>query len=501
MHFAALAIGVLLLGSQAVLSTTFKFKFSQVEQCEPVSITIIGDTPSDDIPTTLTILPFNSQPVSIPIPNAMANTSSISVSFLPLPVNTTFIATLDNSEGFSATWVSDIMRVQPSNNNACLSSAPVASTQKTFTLASEPSQCEALTVKYDTTRVRSAPNVRLFSPFGPAFLLNMTSDNPTRGMATYLINFFRGKEIILLFDGGVGEQETSDLITILGDTSSSGKCIFNELQNNAAPPSTTPASKGLSKDIVIGLSVGGGVIILISAFMVFYILRERRRRRFQITFDPAMLEKRPYEPETLEYQPYQGTIPRPPRSIPSSIRESFVQDPPYTERQYLEARRTSTSSWSPVLPRDHETGAENEKPPISYGSRLSLNSLDIEGMLNIVAAHSNRSSRQDPVPLGLVQQVSSRPPQAILRPFPGRRRDRNPSDVPRGPTSMMSISSNPFSDENTITPPEARLQTNHSLMRPSLAIPDLNGDPILSSPSRPSIAAGDRNSPNFGIAR
>jgi hypothetical protein len=212
--FAALVFGVLAFGSQVVLSLNFKFELSQVEQCEPVSITFVGDANVNAVPMSLTLLPFGSHPISIPIPNAAANTSGVYVTFFPFAEGTTFLASLDDGAGENAAKVSDIIRVLPSptGNTTCLMPAD-DKVPSLFTLDSALSQCEEFTVTYNQSVISKSPTVRLYSPEGPSFIINRTSENPANGSATYMMSYDRTKQVVLLFDNGSNHQETSTLMT------------------------------------------------------------------------------------------------------------------------------------------------------------------------------------------------------------------------------------------------------------------------------------------------
>lgn len=214
--FATLFLGILAFGSQAVLSSTFKFELSQVEQCQPVSITFVRDPKANAVPVSLTLLPFGSQPISIPIPDAATNTSGIYVTFFPFAEGTTFMASLDDSTGENAAKVSDVIRVLPSptGNTTCLPTVrDEVTSSRVFTLDNTVSQCEDFTVSYNQSVVSIPPTVRLYSPEGPSFLLNRTSEDSGNGSATYLMNRARMEQIVLLFDDGQGHRETSALTT------------------------------------------------------------------------------------------------------------------------------------------------------------------------------------------------------------------------------------------------------------------------------------------------
>ncbi|KAF8645118.1 hypothetical protein AX16_007947 [Volvariella volvacea WC 439] len=487
----SLLLSILVFGSQAVHSARFKFKFSEVQQCEPVSITFVGDADLDAVPMTLTVLPFNSNPVVIPIPNAAPNSSGVEVTFLPIAAGTTFIASLDDITGNNSAKVSDIIRVLPSptNDSTCLPSP--SEQQRIFRLSGDVEQCEELTVLYDTQTVSSAPSVRLFNPEGTSFLLELTNDDPAQGAARYMMKFSKRSDVVLLISDGHGNQETSDLLTVLGDSSSDTSCLSKSNGNVNVPeekaaPTEVDSITGLSQDVIIGLSVGGGIIGIVAICMLIYIIRERRRRPVKIEFNPSMLEKAqppPSSPSQLQqdarYSPRSDGV------------ESFIQDPPYTHPSYVSAananiKSPSESTWSQVLPPTEENHVLHPQPDMqlssSYQARMSINSLDIESILNMAAVHSNRASGNDPTPLGPTlptatlspNNLSSSPPKArtLNRPFPTRKHFRDPSDVPHGPNSMLSsLSNNPFSDDNSGSGSHTASRLLISAFRGSASIP------------------------------
>jgi hypothetical protein len=110
--------------------------------------------------------------------------------------------------------VSELKTVLPSSigNSSCVTPQNVG-VRKPFTINTVVSQCEEFTIIYDTSVVPRAPIVRLYSPEGPSFLLDPTSDDTIAGTATYMMKFGHGREVILLMKDGDTIQETSPLLT------------------------------------------------------------------------------------------------------------------------------------------------------------------------------------------------------------------------------------------------------------------------------------------------
>jgi hypothetical protein len=191
--------------------STLEFQISQVKQCEPVSITLVGDSNADDVPMWLTLIPFNSHPVSIQLPNATANMSGVNVTFFPFNEGTSFVASLDDVNGNSTAKVSGIINVLPSPTSKTTCLPQVQNTTSLFTLSNNISQCQEFNVTYNQSTFSKAPSIRLFNPQGPSFRLNLTADD--QGTATYLMDFDQGEKVVLLIDGGHRHQETSPLTT------------------------------------------------------------------------------------------------------------------------------------------------------------------------------------------------------------------------------------------------------------------------------------------------
>lgn len=191
------------------------FTIIQVVQCEPVTVNFSSQTMEMDIPMTLTVLPFSSSPIVIPIPSIALNSTGFLVASLPLRAGEDFIASLDDAEGKPIAQVSDVTRVLPSptDNNTCLETSALSfHTKDNFKLISTPTQCEDLAVAYNTEVIESAPTVRAFTPNGDSSLLPQASDD-LNGTATYVVNVQRGLQVLFLFDDGSRHRETTDLIT------------------------------------------------------------------------------------------------------------------------------------------------------------------------------------------------------------------------------------------------------------------------------------------------
>lgn len=245
--FFFVALG--LLACLSSIASAFKIiQFSNIEQWQvsgsrtgladayylcsgPFNISFsVGKLP-ESLPLTLTVLPFDSAPISITIPSPSWDASTLTgaaITFLPLAAGTTFIASLDDANGRGVGPVSDIIRIQPSNDDSCTTPANPLTQQ--YTVSSALSQCQPFQVTYNLTAHPSAPTVRAFIPRGPSYYLNQTENAkyatvPPFEIASYEMTALRGVQILMLFEDKLGYRESSNLTTVLGDVSSSKGCL------------------------------------------------------------------------------------------------------------------------------------------------------------------------------------------------------------------------------------------------------------------------------------
>lgn len=201
-----------LFGTQ-IVSATLKFNLTtEAQQCEPFTIGFSGSGDLTPLPpATLSILPFNSTAIFVPIPNPELS-PGIDLSFLPIPAGSDFVTSIDDGSGENLIKVSDILRVLPSptGNSSC---TPSPSPRKFSLNATTVSQCEEMVIRYNASAVARSPTVRLYNPTGSSTELNQTSDDPVKGIAKYLVSFSRGKSVMFLLDDGVDVHETTPLLT------------------------------------------------------------------------------------------------------------------------------------------------------------------------------------------------------------------------------------------------------------------------------------------------
>ncbi|KAF9483520.1 hypothetical protein BDN70DRAFT_918407 [Pholiota conissans] len=494
-------LSALALGTLAVPVSALKFNFTTVRQCAPVNITFSGSNLAV-APTFLTIVPLESNAIVVPLQNPALISTGISLTFLPLAAGSNFLASLDDVRGENLISVSDLIRVLPSSgdNSSCLPN-PENDTPRRFTIGETVSQCEDFTVIYDTVAVSKAPSVRLYSPRGPSFLLNNTSDDPATGLATYTMNFSRGREVVLLIDDGGTFRETSSLLTVGGDSSSSKACLQHNINGNTTNTATSASSADtprISKAVIIGAATGGVAVITIALGMVIFVIRDRRRRRKKqvIEFNPSAMEKAADNNDTEKGATGQATvIAKPPRSTAMGM----VSNPIYTTSSFLSVEKSiksrgSMASWAQVVSEDQgytntQSRSSNaispttrmsefnsniivvppESPQRDDRSRSSLDSLDIEGMLNMASIQADgipgSRKNSDVTPFGPIMRAPSLtvPNPTYPRNPTGRRHNRDPSDVPAGPDSMLFSGYSVTPTESTFQEP---LRTGDSLRSP-----------------------------------
>ncbi|KAF7298834.1 hypothetical protein MIND_00831100 [Mycena indigotica] len=483
MFKSAFTLAVLVALGPQVVQGSFKFKFSPIVQCSPVTISFSGtDSSNHSVPTTLTILPLvnNAIPIQIPIPPGSSNSTGIALSFIPLPADTTFIATLDNPDG-PASKVSDVTRVLPPNittgSNTCLSSLTV-STLNLFEIPSSIGQCESFSVAFATR----PPSITAFQPNGRATLLPSSAAN---GLARYTMTSNRGNEVALLFnDPATNKLVTTALMTVSGDSGSSKDCLASNRNNNGNDSNNDGKSQnssadgavtqtGLPKGAVIGIAIGAALLVFAIMLLLWYFLRVRRRRRraSSLLFDPALLNRRWPSSDAEKRMPttqtwYSNADEKSDADLieqRGSISSSFggggvIRDPIYTNDKWRRSAmtddgnvsvRTSISSWNQFVPEDQrspgvmepESEAAMRRNSAGSDSRLSMNTVDIQNILQIATVHRNSSTapsaytKRTPQPSTAGTTTTfdvAKPAAARLIPTRGTGRVSTRPDLPQG---------------------------------------------------------------------
>ena len=253
--FLALASIVLAFGPQVVLSFD-SITFSTVQQCGNFSVHFSGGTLPSSLPLILTVVPFNLTPISIEISSSNwdpIELTGAAVTFLPLPAGTQFVASLDDSNSASTGPVSDVIRVDSSEDTSCLS-ASSSSIQQRYIVNSTLSQCQDFNVTYDPSVVDSPPTVRSFVPQGQSLFLNENVLASTLGRTAYSMAAKTGQQVVLAFSDDTGFRQATNLLSVGGDSSSSSGCLPNNQTSTATSSSTSATSTAASSSSHGGLS-------------------------------------------------------------------------------------------------------------------------------------------------------------------------------------------------------------------------------------------------------
>ncbi|KAH6912675.1 hypothetical protein BKA70DRAFT_1097883 [Coprinopsis sp. MPI-PUGE-AT-0042] len=500
--------------TRVVLSSwAMQLSFTEARQCEPFTFTLQGQIPQGvGRPTSLSIIPFDSTPVVIPIPNPQAADGSFTTT-LPYPADTRFLASLEDGTGTTVLPASEIMKVGKSEQdgaNSCIDANP--SPVQHFSFQDEPAQCQEFSIAYNTSAVPRPPQIRAYSPQGSSILLNQTSADFITGSARYVMSAAAGTNVVLLIDGGNGIRETTKLFTVAGGSSSSGDCLANPGDDTEVTPVGASKAPGISsRSIIIGSVAGGAAVVLIAVAMCIYVLIERRKRRKtpRVSFhgsrmqrDPEMDEKRQSPLPTFSVR---GTSPEPPRKLIRSPKRDMRTD---SLASWLQAtpddqKAPASTHLAPPTPPRHQSLAPSlaqsesrniEPQSLDDRDRLSINSLDIEGMLNMATMQSEAARKgSTPSFFGTDQgHPSPSPPRIITNLTVPRRALKVNSDIPDDLQSVYSRDSvNPFTTpvygESPFTAPAERATSGlpvspRNAGRPAGRVPvGRNNSPVVHS--------------------
>ncbi|KAJ7816953.1 hypothetical protein B0H14DRAFT_3877673 [Mycena olivaceomarginata] len=447
-------LAVVALGPQVVLGS-FKFSLTPVVQCQPVSINFTGsDSNNHSVPITLTILPLldNVAPIQIPIPNGASNSTGIELTFIPLPAGTRFVASLDDINGRAAT-VSDVTKVLNSTTgpdvDSCFGSS--LSPVKFYEFDDTLGQCENFTITYHTAL---APTIKAFNPRGGSVKVPPTNASTAPNTASYTMNVVRDLEVVLLLDDTQGNLQTTKLITITGDSSSSKSCFkTSSSKDSNGKNSKMSSSTKLPQSAVIGIAVGATIVGIFGILLLIYVLRARRRNRRAsgMNFDPALLnQKWPPDLEERKIELYQSPPTTAPSTLTPSFGQGFVRDPIYTNEKYASSivsddARTSIGSWNQFVPDDQQQSRRepHARTQSVSSSRLSMGTVEIQDILQMATVHRTRSSGGATVasrPLPQPSTAGTTMTFDVAKPAMARlvstRRSRRTSDAPDMPVTM-----------------------------------------------------------------
>lgn len=200
--------------------------FSPVRQCGNFTVSFAGGKLPPSLPLALTVVPLNGTPISIEIPDADWNSSSLTgaaITFLPFAAGTDFVASLDDADGVSTAQVSEVISVDASDETSCLSKAD---TVQRYTADSSPSQCETFDVHFDPGVVSTPPTIRAFVPRNISTSVNLTSSaDVSSGQASYTMDVPEGDQVVLMFSDETGFRQSSGLLVVAGSSQNPTNCL------------------------------------------------------------------------------------------------------------------------------------------------------------------------------------------------------------------------------------------------------------------------------------
>lgn len=222
----AIASTALAFGPLAAFAHFDSISFSPVQQCGNFTVLFSGGKPPSSLPLTLTVVPFNSTPISIEIPDSDWNTSTVTgaaITFLPFPAGTVFVASLDDANGVGTGLVSDVITVDTSSDTSCLS-PDAASAPSRYKIDSTLSQCEPFDVQFDTS-IDAPPTIRAFIPKNISTPINQTASHDQPGHASYTMAIPQGQQAVLVFSDDTGFRQATSLLAIQGSSQNPTSCL------------------------------------------------------------------------------------------------------------------------------------------------------------------------------------------------------------------------------------------------------------------------------------
>lgn len=277
------------------------------------------------------------------------------------------------------------------------------------------------------------------------------------------------------------------------------------------------------RNVIIGSVVGGAALFLIAIAMVIFAVMDRRRRRKIIRsgFEPSAMDK------TMDIEKRSDITRVPPQRPQRSTDSGVVANPIYTTDSFLSLGKPkegrNAMAYRPQrVPEDqrYSNPASTSSPTLSSRivvvspsasdrpERQSLESLDIEGMLNMAMLQSENSSasrkNSGASILGPIMRapLETSPPPMFLRSETSRRQLRSvPSDVSPDPASMAfsGYSVNPFDSQDVVF--QEPLRTGDSFRSPNGGLPRSPRAPTSNQTRVFSGVSGRYSSDWYGIAR
>lgn len=226
-----------------------------------------------------------------------------------------------------------------------------------------------------------------------------------------------------------------------------------------------------SRAIIIGGSAGGGAVVLLAVAMCIFVVRERKRKR-RANGGPSLDGRKQSKVPTFIVSP----APRGSTPEPTNQNEKYLAS---TKRSSI--RPNSLASWVQATPEDQRRNprylstapslaiseSRNVMPQsVDDRDRLSINSLDIEGMLNMATLQTEASRKNSSTTFAQDLTSASPPKPRIYTDVNGSQRRVLVvnSDIPDDLRSAYSRDSlNPFS---TLDEPMSRPTSSANLTVP-----------------------------------
>jgi hypothetical protein len=274
------------------------------------------------------------------------------------------------------------------------------------------------------------------------------------------MNAERRKQVVMLLDDGQGNQQTTDLLTIGGASSSSTGCIQSQNQNQIGGVSPSSKRPRLSKGSIIGIVVGSVIVVGgISILMGVFVYRERRRRLGKVRkFSslgseggngdagengqvPQMMNRSPSLVSQARRDADLPPLPRAPPNVPPVVTQFGTADvtPRMLRSPEFIGYRDRGKEPSPLLPRESSQwsmvtapvpGSAGGRREISKSPRLSPDQpdLDIDEILDLATMYS----------LSPTDDKFATEPFTVVT-VNSRDRYRPPLDVPVGAEHMSAF--------------------------------------------------------------
>ncbi|KLT40970.1 hypothetical protein CC85DRAFT_131021 [Cutaneotrichosporon oleaginosum] len=213
---------------------------------------------------------------------------------LEQPTGLEFAVVLSDATGWGAGGVSDIQRVQISQDTSCLSTLALADFYFWTEPVDLPRQCSSMRVAWNTENITYPLGLHGFVPGGSTWDIAVPQ-NPNQVSTNWTVNIDSGTRFILLMTdaGRYGTGGSSPPITVQfsgNDTCmgpDSPRSTINPSPTASSSPSSSPSQSGAGSGggggtnvgAIAGGVVGGIVALAIIAAAIWLFCRRRKRSR------------------------------------------------------------------------------------------------------------------------------------------------------------------------------------------------------------------------------